>query len=82
MSDPIKRVGGFCLAIGSSGNQFKNRPTARKKMAELIQACKNGHVHDTNPVDFMLEHLKIPVSMRFSSRNRETNQNSSFSVIG
>jgi sarcosine oxidase subunit beta len=51
-------------------------------MAELIQACEKGHDHDTNPVEFMLEHLKIPVSMRFASRNRETNQNSKFSVIG
>jgi len=51
-------------------------------MAELIQACENGHDHDTNPVDFMLEHLKIPVSMGFALRDREINQNSSFSVIG
>ena len=57
-------------------------PTAGKMMAELIQACENGHDHDTNPVEFMLEHLKIPVSMGFASRNREINQNSSFSVIG
>ncbi|MBT3559187.1 MAG: FAD-binding oxidoreductase [Rhodospirillales bacterium] len=73
---------GFYLAIGSSGNQFKNGPTAGKMMATLIAACENGHDHDADPVSFTLEHLGTPVSLGFASRNREINQNSSFSVIG
>lgn len=73
---------GFYLAIGSSGNQFKNGPTAGKMMAALIEACENGHDHDNSPVEFTLEFLNRPVSLGFASRNREINMNSSFSVIG
>ena len=75
-------LGGFYLAIGSSGNQFKNGPTAGKMMATLIEACENGHNHDASPVTFELEHLKRTIDLGFCSRNREINENSSFSVIG
>jgi sarcosine oxidase subunit beta len=51
-------------------------------MATPIEACENGHDHDANPVNFTLEHLNIPVSIGFASRNREINQNSSFLMIG
>jgi hypothetical protein len=36
---------------------------------------------DSYWVGFTLEHLNIPVNIDFASRNREINQNSSFSVI-
>jgi len=75
-------LGGFYLAIGSSGNQFKNGPTAGKMMATLIEACENGHDHDASPVSFELEHLKRTIDLGFCSRNRKINENSSFSVIG
>ena len=75
-------LNGFYLAIGSSGNQFKNGPTAGKMMAHLIESCENGQNHDVDPVQFKLEHLDYTVSMAFCSRNREINENSSFSVIG
>lgn len=73
---------GFYLAIGSSGNQFKNGPTAGKMMATLIEACENGHDHDASPVSFELEHIRHTIDLGFCSRNREINENSSFSVIG
>ncbi len=73
---------GFYLAIGSSGNQFKNGPTAGKMMATLIEACENGHDHDADPVTFELEHIRHTIDLGFCSRNREINENSSFSVIG
>ncbi len=75
-------LNGFYLAIGSSGNQFKNGPTAGKMMAALIEACENGHDHDATPVTFELEHIKRTIDLGFCSRNREINKNSSFSVIG
>ncbi len=41
---------GFYMAIGSSGNQFKNAPVAGHCMAELIDACEKGQEHDSDPV--------------------------------
>jgi sarcosine oxidase subunit beta len=73
---------GFYLAIGSSGNQFKNAPIAGKLMARLIEACENGQDHDADPVMLHLDYLDQDVSLGFYSRNREINQDSSFSVLG
>ncbi len=75
-------LGGYYLAIGSSGNQFKNGPTAGKIMAHLITACENGHNHDAEPLSFQLEHIDHAVSLAFCSRNRTINENSSFTVLG
>ena len=73
---------GFYMAVGSSGNQFKNAPVAGEMMAELIIACESGQAHDKEPVQFRLKNLDRTVSVGFYSRNREINQNSSFSVLG
>ncbi|WP_419913402.1 NAD(P)/FAD-dependent oxidoreductase [Hoeflea sp.] len=73
---------GFYMAVGTSGNQYKNAPVAGKMMAALIEACENGHDHDRDPFRFHLEHLDMDISLGAFSRNREINQNSSFSVIG
>ena len=73
---------GFYLAIGTSGNQFKNAPVAGKLVAELIEYCEKGHDHDREPLSFHLDHLGLDVSIGFYSRNREINKDSSFSVLG
>lgn len=73
---------GFYLAIGTSGNQFKNAPVAGKLMAHLIDACESGHDHDADPVSFHLDHVNRDISIGFFSRNREINRDSSFSVLG
>ncbi|RED50831.1 NAD(P)/FAD-dependent oxidoreductase [Aestuariispira insulae] len=73
---------GFYLAIGTSGNQFKNAPVAAVMMAELIEKCEAGHDHDADPVSVYLEQIGETVSMKFCSRLREVNRNSSFSVLG
>lgn len=73
---------GFYMACGTSGNQFKNAPVAGKMMCALVEACENGHDHDSDPVRFHLEHVDREISLGFCSRNREINMNSSFSVIG
>lgn len=75
-------LGGFYLAIGTSGNQFKNAPIAGRMMAELILACEAGRDHDREPLGVALEHTGREVSMAFFSRNRAINRNSSFSVLG
>lgn len=73
---------GFYIAIGTSGNQFKNAPVAGKMMAELIAACESGQDHDTDTVKFTMHYIKREVDVGFYSRNREINQDSSFSVLG
>lgn len=73
---------GYYLAIGTSGNQFKNAPVAGKMMAELITACEAGQDHDKDPVKYTMEYLGREFSIGFYSRNREINKNSSFSVLG
>lgn len=75
-------LGGFYMACGSSGNQYKNAPVAGKIMTALIEACEGGQDHDKDPVMFKLENIGREISLGFFSRNREINMNSSFSVIG
>ena len=73
---------GFYMAIGSSGNQFKNAPVAGHCMAELIDACEKGQEHDSDPIKVKSVYTGLELNMGFYSRNREINPNSSFSVNG
>lgn len=73
---------GFYMAIGSSGNQYKNAPIAGKMMAELISWCENGNDHDSSPLQFELPYIGKKMDVGFYSRKREINMESSFSVLG
>ncbi len=73
---------GFYMAVGTSGNQFKNAPVAGKIMTAIIEACESGRDHDADPVQFHLDYIDKDISLGAFSRNREINENSSFSVIG
>jgi sarcosine oxidase subunit beta len=73
---------GFYMAVGTSGNQFKNAPIAGEMMAELIEACESGQDHDRDPVTFRLKYIDRDIDIGFFSRNRKINENSSFSVLG
>jgi sarcosine oxidase subunit beta len=73
---------GFYMAIGTSGNQFKNAPIVGEMMAELIAACEAGHDHDAEPIGFHLRYVDRDVSLGFYSRRRQVNPDSSFSVLG
>lgn len=75
-------LSGFYMAIGTSGNQFKNAPVAGKMMTALVEACESGHDHDADPLQFHLKNIDRTISLGVFSRNREIDQNSSFSVIG
>ena len=76
------RVPGFYMAIGTSGNQFKNAPVAGKMMAALIDYCERSNDHDVRPLAFRLDHVGRTVNVGFYSRKREINSESSFSVLG
>ena len=73
---------GFYMAVGTSGNQFKNAPVAGAMMARLIEACEGGHDHDADPVSYSLRYLDASVDIGFYSRRRVVNEQSSFSVLG
>lgn len=73
---------GFYMAVGTSGNQYKNAPVVGVLMAELIQACEKGQDHDRDPVKFKMHYTGRDCNIGFFSRRREINPNSSFSVIG
>ena len=73
---------GFYMAIGTSGNQYKNAPVVGHMMACLIHECEKGLDHDRNPYRYKLPHIGRVLDIGFFSRNREINYNSSFSVNG
>lgn len=73
---------GFYMAVGTSGNQYKNAPVVGRLMAELIAACEKGHDHDRDPVSFNMHYTQRACNIGFFSRRREINSDSSFSVIG
>jgi len=75
-------LAGYYMAIGTSGNQFKNAPIVGEMMADLISVNESGQNHDQEPVSFHLKHIDRTVSLGFYSRLREVNQASSFSVLG
>lgn len=75
-------VPGFYMAIGSSGNQYKNAPIAGKMMARLIEYCEANNDHDASPLQFELPYIGRPIDVGFYSRKREINKDSSFSVLG
>lgn len=73
---------GFYMAVGTSGNQFKNAPVVGHVMAELIEAVEAGHDHDEDPIRVPCRYIDAELDMSFYSRGREINPNSSFSVNG
>ena len=75
-------IPGFYMAVGSSGNQFKNAPIAGKMMAKLVEYCEAGNDHDTVPLQFDLPIIGRRIDVGFFSRKREINAESSFSVLG
>ena len=73
---------GFYVAMGTSGNQFKNAPMAGLMMAALITAVENGHDHDTEPVRYTCRRTGYVVNLGAFSRKREFNADSSGTVLG
>jgi len=73
---------GFYVAIGTSGNQYKNAGSAGQMMADLIVAVEGGHDHDREPLVVAGRYSGVPLDIGFFSRNRQVNPNSSMSVHG
>lgn len=75
-------LGGYYVAIGTSGNQFKNAPVVGQLMRRLISACEAGQAHDVDPVIWTTPITGYDVNLGHYSRRREINRDSSFSVMG
>jgi sarcosine oxidase subunit beta len=75
-------LAGFFVAIGTSGNQFKNAPMIGPMMAALIADWRAGGDHDTSPVSWTAPRTGAVVELDHYSRLRAPNANSSNSVLG
>lgn len=73
---------GYYVAIGTSGNQFKNAPVVGQMLRALIDACESGHDHDKDPVVWTAPLVNHRVDLGHYSRRRRINPDSSFSVLG
>lgn len=60
----------FYVAIGTSGNQFKNGPLIGEVMAEIV--LKDDH--DDAPAQLRLTHISKTIDLGFYSRHREVQQ--------
>lgn len=63
-------VPGFYVAIGTSGNQFKNGPVIGQIMTAIITHCEAGNDHDVDPAPLRLPRTGIDVDLSEYSRLR------------
>lgn len=73
---------GYYVAMGTSGNQFKNAPLVGRLMATLVHAVEGGHDHDGEPVQFQCQHTGSQISLGVFSRLRGFNGQTSGTVMG
>jgi sarcosine oxidase subunit beta len=73
---------GFFVAIGTSGNQFKNAPVIGLLILALIENWLAGGDHDTHPVQWPAPRTGSVLDLAHYSRRRTPNPESSFSVLG
>ena len=66
-------VPGFYVAIGTSGNQFKNAPGAGLIMAHLINQVENGADHDNQAVVYQCTKSESAINLGTFSRKRARN---------
>ncbi|GMA20663.1 FAD-binding oxidoreductase [Arsenicicoccus piscis] len=62
---------GFYVAIGTSGNQFKNAPVVGQILRAVIDHCEAGHDHDTEPAPLTLPRTGVELDLSEYSRLRE-----------
>ncbi|MFZ4719056.1 MAG: NAD(P)/FAD-dependent oxidoreductase [Ilumatobacteraceae bacterium] len=72
---------GWYMAIGTSGNQFKNAPMIGLLMTALIEACEAGHDHDHDPVVVHGPITGEPIDIGHFSRRRAVHTTTN-SVLG
>lgn len=65
-------IDGFYVAMGTSGNQFKNAPLVGHLMATLIDRVEAGHDHDSRPVRHHCRYTGGVINLGSFSRKRST----------
>jgi glycine/D-amino acid oxidase-like deaminating enzyme len=73
---------GLFVAIGTSGNQFKNAPVVGRLMRSLIEAARAGHDHDHDPVQLALPRTGHTIDLGTFSRLRTAESDAPRSVLG
>ncbi|GAB3073492.1 NAD(P)/FAD-dependent oxidoreductase [Nocardioides zeae] len=73
---------GFFVAMGTSGNQFKNAPLIGSLMRTLVEAVTGGHDHDADPLVYVAPHTGHEIDLGSFSRRRQRNTDSSGTVLG
>lgn len=70
-------IPGYFVAIGTSGNQFKNAPLVGDMMRTIIEQEFQGLDHDRQPAQFYLPEVAQQVDLSFYSRQRDLQPTSS-----
>ncbi|MEU4298924.1 oxidoreductase [Kitasatospora aureofaciens] len=73
---------GYYVAMGTSGNQFKNAPLVGRFLAALIDAVEAGHDHDGDPVRHHGEHTGNVIDLGAFSRRRPIRSGAARTVMG
>jgi sarcosine oxidase subunit beta len=75
-------LNGFYVAMGTSGNQFKNAPLVGRFLATIVEQVESGHDHDSDPLRYAGEHTGNSINLGAFSRKRPFNANSTGTVMG
>ena len=73
---------GYYVAMGTSGNQFKNAPLVGRFLSLLVDRVESGHDHDAEPLRYRGEHTGVEIDLGAFSRKRPRNDASSGTVMG
>jgi len=73
---------GFYVAIGTSGNQFKNAPMVGKLMVQLINEVSKGRDHDVQPARVLCAYTGNEINIGAFSRKRLFNSENTGTVMG
>jgi glycine/D-amino acid oxidase-like deaminating enzyme len=73
---------GYFVAIGTSGNQFKNAPLVGRLMATLVAATRAGVDHDRHPVQLTLPRTGHTIDLATFSRLRSSPDDAPSTVLG
>ncbi|WP_405009392.1 NAD(P)/FAD-dependent oxidoreductase [Kitasatospora sp. NBC_01539] len=73
---------GFFVAIGTSGNQFKNAPLVGAFLRALVDHAEDGKDHDTDPVHLRGPYTGAEIDLSAFSRLRPGGAGNSGTVMG
>jgi sarcosine oxidase, subunit beta len=73
---------GYYVAMGTSGNQFKNAPVVGQLMAHLVGAVEAGHDHDGDPLTFPCRRTGNELDLGTWSRLRRVDPDAPSNVMG